>query len=109
MNKISSPKYLAIAMCLFIGLLATKSTDWQGALLGRTVIGGPMVALVISMILCNVLPDISPDFKAGTSFSAKKFLNLGTILTGATLSFMDILGTGVKALPLIIINIISNI
>jgi uncharacterized integral membrane protein (TIGR00698 family) len=105
--KNSNKKYAAIAMCLIIGLAATKSTDWQSALLGRTVIGGPMVALVISMILCNLLPGVSADFKAGTTFSAKKFLNIGTILTGATLSFAELLGTGVKALPLIIINIVT--
>ncbi len=99
-------KYGAIALCLIIGLLATLSTNLQSALFHRTVIGGPMVALVVSMILCNVLPAPGKDFKAGTAFASKRFLNWGIILTGATLSFRDILGTGVKALPLIIFNIL---
>ena len=101
----STKKYGAIALCLVIGLVATMSTSWQDTLFSRTVIGGPMVALLISMIACNLIPKLDKDFKAGTTFASKKFLNWGIILTGATLSFADILGTGVKALPLIIFNI----
>lgn len=82
------------------------STGWQEKLCGRTLIGSPMVALLVSMILCNLIPDVGQEFKRGTTFCSKKFLNLGTILTGATLSFADIMGTGVKALPLIILNVL---
>ncbi|MCF0105944.1 MAG: putative sulfate exporter family transporter [Holdemanella sp.] len=98
-------KYIAIALCLGIGLLATKSTDLQTTFFHRTVMGGPMVALLVSMIICNLTPSIDKEFKEGTTFASKKFLNWGIILTGATLSFADILGTGVKALPLILFNI----
>lgn len=108
MNHASSKKYGAIALCLIIGLLATWSTSLQGSLLGRTVIGGPMVALLVSMIICNLIPSLNKDFKAGTTFASKKFLNWGIILTGATLSFADIMGTGVKALPLILFNILLS-
>lgn len=102
----STKKYGAIGLCLIIGFLATQSTSLQDSLLGRTVIGGPMVALLVSMIICNIIPTPEKDFKAGTTFASKKFLNWGIILTGATLSFADILGTGVKALPLILFNIL---
>lgn len=108
MDSSSKKKYGAIILCLVIGYLATLSTDWQTAGLGRVIMGGPMVALLVSMILCNVLPKLDKDFKSGTTFASKKFLNWGIILTGATLSFADILGTGVKALPLIIINILLS-
>jgi len=67
-----------------------------------------MVALLVSMIACNLIPSLDKDFKAGTTFASKKFLNWGIILTGATLSFADILGTGVKALPLILFNILLS-
>ena len=101
----STQKYGAIVLCLVIGFLATQSTSLQDSIFGRTVVGGPMVALLVSMIACNIIPKVSKDFKAGTTFASKKFLNWGIILTGATLSFADILGTGVKALPLILFNI----
>lgn len=102
----SSKKWGAIILCLIIGYLATQSTSLQDSVLGRTVVGGPMVALLVSMIACNLIPSLDKDFKAGTTFASKKFLNWGIILTGATLSFADILGTGVKALPLILFNIL---
>lgn len=95
----------AILLCLVIGFLATKSTDLQSAAFGRVVMGGPMVALLVSMIICNMMPSIDKDFKEGTTYSSKQFLNWGIILTGGTLSFASILGTGVKALPLILFNI----
>lgn len=53
-----------------------------------------------------MLPDLDKDFKSGTTFVEKKFLNLGIIMAGATLNFKEILGYGGKALPLIIFNII---
>lgn len=53
-----------------------------------------------------MLPDLDKDFKSGTTFVGKKFLNLGIIMAGATLNFKEILGYGGKALPLIIFNII---
>lgn len=101
-------KYGAILLCLLIGLLATKSTDLQNYLFGRTVMGGPMVALLVSMIICNIMPTPGKDFKEGTTYCSKQFLNWGIILTGGTLSFASILGTGVKALPLIIFNILLS-
>lgn len=104
----SNKKTFAIILCLVIGYLATLSTDLQKALFDRTVMGGPMVALLFSMILCNLLPSLDKDFKAGTTYCSKQFLNWGIIATGGTLSFSAILGTGVKALPLIIFNILLS-
>ena len=91
---------------MVLGYLATKCTDLQTAAIGRVVIGGPMLALLVSMILCNLLPDLDKEFKEGTTFSSKRFLNWGIIITGGTLSFADIIGTGIKALPLILFNIL---
>ena len=98
-------KYLAIALCAVIGVAANLTTDLQKEWFGRVVIGGPMLALLVTMIICNLVPRISKSFKEGTTFCAKQFLNWGIIATGGTLSFSAILGTGVKALPLIIFNI----
>ena len=96
---------VAVVLCVAIGILAQNSAGLQKAAFGRVVVGGPMLALVVSMIACNILPRLSKGFKDGTSYCAKKFLNWGIIATGGTLSFAAILGTGVRALPLIIANI----
>lgn len=107
-NSKNYGKAFAIILCLIIGAFANQSTSLQKALLGRTVIGGPMLALLFTMILCNLLPTVSKEFKEGTTYCSKQFLNWGTIATGGTLSFAAILGTGVKALPLIIINVLLS-
>ncbi|MBQ9740788.1 MAG: putative sulfate exporter family transporter [Kiritimatiellae bacterium] len=95
----------AVALCATIGILSQNTTGLQKAAFGRVIVGGPMLALLVSMIACNILPSLSKGFKEGTSLCAKKFLNWGIVATGGTLSFAAIMGTGVKALPLIILNI----
>ena len=57
----SNKKNGAIALCLIIGFLATKSTDLQSSMFGRVVMGGPMVALLVSMIICNIMPALDKD------------------------------------------------
>lgn len=105
-SPFSAAKYGAIALCVVVGVLANLSTDLQKSWFGRTVIGGPMLALLVSMIICNLTPAVSKSFKEGTTYCSKQFLNWGIIATGGTLSFSAILGTGVKALPLILFNIV---
>lgn len=91
---------LGMAACAIIAFVAT----FLGGL--QNIIGAPMIGLFIGMIISNIKPPEEGDFKDGTSFAAKKFLNLGIIVTGATLSFREIVGFGAGALPLIIFNII---
>lgn len=67
-----------------------------------------MLALLFTMIVCNLVPSISKEFKAGTTYCSKQFLNWGIIATGGTLSFAAILGTGIRALPLILFNILLS-
>ena len=55
-SSVKWAKVLAIVLCVVIGVLANMSTDLQKAWLGRTVIGGPMLALLVSMIVCNIVP-----------------------------------------------------
>ena len=107
-SSIKWGKIFAIVLCVVVGVLANMSTDLQKAWFGRTVIGGPMLALLFSMIVCNLTPSISKDFKEGTTYCSKQFLNWGIIATGGTLSFAAIMGTGVRALPLIIFNILLS-
>lgn len=96
---------LAIIVCLLIGLGSSIAVDIQNKYLGRILISSPMIALLVGMLIYNLPLHFSDEFKKGSSLTGKKFLNFGIILTGATLSFYDILGTGIKALPLIILNL----
>ncbi len=97
MNK----KYFAIGTCLIVAILAT----WLAGM--QSVIGGPMIGLLIGMLIVNLIP-VDGEFKKGTSFAGKKFLNIGIILAGATLHFAQVLGYGAKALPLIVFNMILS-
>lgn len=95
----NNKKLLAIIACLIIAIVAT----YLGGI--QKVFGAPMIGLLIGMLGVNTLPFVDETFKSGTSFVGKKFLNLGIILTGATLNFSQILGYGVKAMPLLLVNI----
>ena len=85
MNK---KKLFAIIVCIIIALVATYIGGAQ------KIIGAPMLGLLVGMAVVNMIPSVDKDFKSGTSFAGKKFLNLGIILTGATLNFNQILGYG---------------
>lgn len=95
MNKKTS----AIIVCVLIGIVATFLAGLQN------FVGGPMIGLLIGMVIVNLMPKIDSEFKDGTSFVGKKFLNFGIILAGGTLDFAQVLGFGAKAMPLILTNL----
>lgn len=94
----NNKKLLAIIVCIIIAVAATFLGGMQ------KVVGAPMLGLLIGMAVVNTMPSLDKDFKSGTSFAGKKFLNLGIIITGATLNFNQILGLGAKAMPLLLFN-----
>lgn len=94
----NNKKRLAIIVCIIIAVAATFLGGMQ------KVVGAPMLGLLIGMAVVNTMPSLDKDFKSGTSFAGKKFLNLGIIITGATLNFNQILGLGAKAMPLLLFN-----
>lgn len=95
----NNKKILAIILCIVIALVATFLGGKQN------YVGAPMIGLFIGMLIYNLMPDADKDFKSGTSFAGKKFLNWGIILAGATLNFNEVVGFGAKAIPLIVFNI----
>ncbi len=90
MKRETTHKWLAIVLCIVVGVLANESTTLQAQWFHRTVIGGPMLALLVTMIVCNLVPSVSKGFKEGTTYCSKQFLNWGIIATGGTLSFAAI-------------------
>jgi len=93
-------KILGILTCFILALGAAYLADIQ------SMIGGPMIGLIMGMLLVNIIPVLSAEFKAGTAFVSRKFLMLGIVLAGGTLSFTQVVGEGVKALPLIVVNLV---
>ena len=65
-----------------------------------------MIGLFIGILLYNFCPKgFIAATKKGAAFSSKYLLKLGIILAGGTLSFKALLGVGLSALPLIVVNI----
>lgn len=93
------PMLFGVGVCVILAALAT----YLGGI--QNIIGAPMVGLFIGMIVSNFIKPATGEYKEGITYASKKFLNFGIILTGATLSFREIVGFGAKALPLITFNI----
>lgn len=101
--------YRALALCTVIAVAATVISKLE------KYVGAPMVALIIGIVCVNCIPQqwMSASFKSGTAYVGKKYLSLGIVCLGATLSVTDIFGAAF-ALPLVVFNmllafLISNV
>ena len=97
-RKFSWRKYGAVTLCLGIAVAAT----WLGGL--QSLVGGPMIGLFIGMLIVNLIPKPGEQFREGTTLAAKKYLNLGIVMVGATLNYTAILSAA-KALTLLLVNL----
>lgn len=100
-TRFRAEKYEAIILCTFLAIAATVFSKFQ------QYIGAPMAALIFGVILVNVAPPerFSPGFRAGTAYAGKKYLSMGSVCLGATLSLTD-LSQSAFALPLILFNML---
>lgn len=92
-------KYVGIAACVLLAVGATFLATLQG------VIGAPMIGLLLGMLIMNISKP-PEEFLKGARFCAKKILNAAIIVAGATLNIKQIAGSGARALPLLIFNIL---
>lgn len=78
--------------------------------LGKTypIIGGPIIAIVIGMIIASFIKDKS-KYEAGIKFTSKKLLQYAVILLGFGLNLSVILETGKQSLPIIISTITASL
>lgn len=93
---------IGLIICLLLALIATFLAGLQN------YIGAPMVGLLLGIVISNLWP-VSSEIQKGTKFASGKLLKFGIVLAGGTLSFASIMGSGVKALPFIIFNVILSI
>lgn len=91
---------------LFICLLLALASTWLSGL--QNYIGGPMIGLLLGILVSNMWP-VSQEIQKGTKFASGKLLKFGIVLAGGTLSFASIMGSGLKALPFIIFNILLSL
>ena len=79
-------------------------------LLGKLfpVVGGPVFAILIGMILAAFVKD-RPVLKDGMTFTSKKILQYAVILLGFGLNLGQIVRVGVQSLPVIISTIATSL
>ncbi len=90
--------YKGILLCLVISI-----PSW---FLGKTfeVIGGPVFAILIGMIITLFFKD-KGSFQCGITFTSKKILQYAVILLGFGLNLSTIAQVGVQSLPVIVSTI----
>ena len=95
-------KGFGILLCLAISL-----PSW---LLGKLfpVIGGPVFAILIGMILTLIIKD-KTKMQSGITFTSKKILQYAVILLGFGLNLSTILKTGKQSLPIIVSTIATSL
>lgn len=91
-----------IGLCLAIALVSF--------FLGKQfpIVGGPVFAIVMGMIITIVWKDKSA-FQAGITFTSKKILQYAVILLGFGLNLSVIVQTGAQSLPIIITTIATSL
>lgn len=95
-------KGFGILLCLAISV-----PSW---LLGKLfpVIGGPVFAILIGMILTLIIKD-KTKMQSGITFTSKKILQYAVILLGFGLNLSTILKTGKQSLPIIVSTIATSL
>ena len=84
------------------GLLLCLAIALPSWLLGHffPVVGGPVFAILIGMLLALILRDKSP-YQSGIAFTSKKILQYAVILLGFGLNLSEIAKVGARSLPII--------
>ena len=91
-----------LLLCLVIAVPA-----WFAGL-AFPVIGGPVIAIILGMIVTLFIKD-SSSFQAGISYCSKKVLQYAVILLGFGLNLSVILETGRQSLPIILCTIATSL
>lgn len=92
------------------GLLLCLAISVPSWLLGKLfpVIGGPVFAILIGMILTLIIKD-KTKMQSGITFTSKKILQYAVILLGFGLNLSTILKTGKQSLPIIVSTIATSL
>lgn len=106
MDLVKDARYIwkGLLFCLVIAVPA-----W---LLGKQfeVIGGPVFAILIGMVLALVVPGSSAaPLEAGVKFTSKKILQYAVILLGFGLNLAQIAQVGATSLPIIVSTIATSL
>lgn len=99
---------------LFSAAVAAVSTFLAGLNAGGfsfEVIGAPVFAIVIGMVVTALAPNLAPGdkMKQGVTFTSKKILQWAVIILGFTLNIKTVLAVGGQSLPIIVATIATSL
>ena len=97
-------RWKGVLFCLAIAIPAT--------LLGKQleVVGGPVFAILIGMVLALVFPKVRREpLAAGVTYTSKKILQYAVILLGFGMNLSQILSKGAQSLPSIVATISTSL
>jgi len=106
MNSIKN-KLAGIGICIAVAAVATVLAGFSIGSFNLEVIGAPVFAILIGMIITLVKPDFATSriFADGIKFTSKKILQWAVIILGFSLNLGKILEVGSKSLPVIVSTI----
>lgn len=104
-------KGYGIILCVVIATIATMLGGSSIGGIKMDVIGAPVFAILIGMVITLVLPKLalSDYMKDGIKFTSKKILQWAVIILGFSLNLGTIAKVGMQSLPVIICTISTSL
>lgn len=102
---------IGILVCIIIAGISTAPAEINIGSFSFEVIGAPVFAILIGMIITLIVPDFAPceKMKKGVTFTSKKILQWAVIILGFSLNLGTIAKVGAQSLPVIIGTILISL
>lgn len=102
---------LGILTCAIIAGVATVLSGLSVGGFSLEVVGAPVFAILIGMIVTLVVPKLAPSekMKSGITFTSKKILQYAVIILGFSLNLGTIAKVGAQSLPVICSTILTSL
>lgn len=102
---------LGVLICAVIAGVSTFLATLKIGNFSFEVIGAPVFAILIGMIITLISPKVSVNdyFKSGITFTSKKILQWAVIILGFTLNLSTVVKVGAQSLPVIISTILTSL
>jgi len=105
--KFTKKSVPGILICILIAAVSTFLGKLEIGNVSLEVIGAPVFAIIIGMIVTLIKPNLSTGdtFQSGIKFTSKKILQWAVIILGFSLNLGTIAKVGTQSLPVIICTI----
>lgn len=102
---------LGIVLCAVIAGAAAMLAKITIGSFSFEVIGAPVFAILIGMVITLIAPDFAPSekMKSGITFASKKILQWAVVILGFSLDLGTIAKVGAQSLPVIICTVMVSL